>query len=115
MRPLVTGQMLCSTQNNANQVRTFVTNRINTMQNFELTEPVTAFAYHGGRFMVNFSILADTVTDADGLFDYVVANWTSGGQANRILVGSTIRRTNNYDDEPEGQPDEVIREAVKGA
>lgn len=113
MRPLVTGQLICSTQNNANQVRNFVTNRINTMQNFELTEPVTAFRYHGGQFMVNVSILAESVIAADGLFDYVVANWTSGGQAARILAGSRIRRTNNYDDEATPLPDEVIREAIK--
>ena len=113
MRPLVTGQLLCTTQNNANQVRNLITNRINAMQNFELTEPVAAFAYHGGRFMVNFSILAESVAEADSLFDYVVANWTSGSQANRILAGSVIRRTNNFDDEVAGQPDEVIRGATK--
>lgn len=113
MRPLVTGQMLCSTQNNANQVRNFISNRINAMQNFELTEPVTAFAYHRGLFMVNFSILAESVAAADGLFDYVVDNWSSGAQSNRILAGSTIRRTNNYDDEAEPREDEVIREATK--
>lgn len=113
MRPLVTGQFLCSTQNNANQVRNFITNRINTMERFDMTEPVTAFAYHGGRFIVNFSIIAETVNAADGLFDYVVTNWSSGNQAARILAGSTIRRTDNHDDEGEGLPDEVIREATK--
>ena len=113
MRSLVNGQMRCSTQNNANQVGTFITNRINTMQNFELTEPVTVLAYHGGLFMVNFSILAATVADADGLFDFVVDGWTSGPQSGRILTGSTIKRTNNFDDEGLGQPDEVVRQATK--
>lgn len=113
MRPLVTGQLYCSTQNNANQVATFITNRINTMAGFTLTEPVRAFAWHNNQFIVNFSILCSSIADADSLFDYVVANWTSGGQAARILSTSRIRRTNNYDDEGLGQSDEVIREATK--
>lgn len=113
MRPLVNGQLFCSTQNNANVVRNFITARIDTMQNFELTEPVTAMPYHGGRFVVNYSILAESVNAADNLYDYVVTNWTAGAQAARILSGSRIKRTNNYDDEGQGQPDEVVREAVK--
>lgn len=62
---------------------------------------------------MNYSILAEDVTAADDLYDFVVDGWTSGGQASRILAGSTIKRTNNYDDEGLGQPDEIVRQATK--
>lgn len=112
MKPLVTAQLKCSTQNNANQVRTFVQNKLATVDQFALDEPVTAMAYHS-QFLVNASVRCNTDIAADELFDWVVSNWTSGAQANRILSGSVVRRTNNYDDEGQGQADEVLREAIK--
>ena len=113
MRPLVNGQLHASSQANANQLAAFITAKTDTFPEFDTTEPVTVMAYHGGLWLVNFSILADTVVNADDLYDFVVGGWTSGGQANRILVGSTIKRTNNYDDEGNNQPDEIVRQATK--
>lgn len=114
MRPLVNANLIVSSNANGNAVRNFVESRINQLgPGFALTEPVLVKAPPGNRLLVNFTVLCATEPEAEQLFDDIVAAWTSGAQANRIQPGSSVKRTRNYDDEGNGQPDEIMETATK--
>lgn len=114
MRPLITANLIVTTNGNGNNVATFITNRINQLgPGFELAAPVAVKNPPGNRILVNFSVFCATEPEAEQLFDDIVAAWTSGPQSGRIQPGSTLKRTRNYDDEGLGQPDEVMETATK--
>jgi hypothetical protein len=114
MRPLVTCDFIVNNQANDTAVTNFITNRIAQLgAGFTLTSPVHTVNHPGRGRLINFSILCATEADAEQLFDDIVAAWTGGGVANRIQSGSRVKRTRNYDDEGNGQPDEVMETATK--
>lgn len=113
MRPLVDAELLCPTQANATTIATRLTTLIGRM-----TTPIVTVAphvvFHATRgWIVNCSVHAASQSDADTFYTDIVDTWTAGVNANRISVGSVVKRTDNYDDESVPRPDYQLYRAEK--
>jgi hypothetical protein len=111
MRPAVMLNLFVATQANGNAVRNAVENRILDGAGRELVEPVTVITWHRGLLVVNAYVFCPSASDADTLVADIIATWTSGPQANRIVSGSWVRRINSFADE--GLSDVIVSETVK--
>ena len=113
MRPLIDAEVLCNTEQNAatlvNRINTAIANL--TVPN--VTVSPTIIAWHNNQWLVNVSVACLTETDADTLHAMLVDAWTTGSLASRLLSGSRVKRTNNFDDEGAGRPDDVLYITVK--
>lgn len=113
MRPLIDAELLCPTQVNANSVATRLTTLIGRMTTPGLIVAPTVLQHPSRGWLVNASVLAVAQGDADQLYTDIIDAWTAGTFAARITTGSIVKRTDNYDDEPEPRPDYVLYTATK--
>lgn len=104
MRPLVYAQLICDTENDANQVLSRAQTAFNRLTLPAVEVAPTVIPWHG-RWLVQAVLRCATQADADDFYTQIVAAWASGPVSARIKTGSFVKRTNNYDDEGLGQPD----------
>lgn len=113
MRPLIDAELACPSQANANSVATRLSTLIGRMTTPGLIVAPTVIQHPSRGWLVNVSVLAIAQGDADQLYTDIIDAWTSGTFAPRIAAGSIVKRTDNYDDEPEPRPDYELYRQVK--
>lgn len=112
MRPLVQALCLVNSANSGDQLVTRLSQKLATLTTPSVIDAPVSFTWHG-QPAVSVALRCLTEAEADSVHAEIVAAWTSGALANKILTGSWVKRTNNYDDEAEARPDQVLYVTVK--
>lgn len=112
MRPLVQALCLVNTANSGDQLVTRLNQKLATLTTPSIIDAPVSFSWHG-QPAVSVALRCLTEAEADSVHAEVVNAWTSGALANKILAGSWVKRTNNYDDEAASRPDETLYTTVK--
>ena len=113
MRPLIDAEIICNTEQNAATLVNRINAAISDLTTPNVTVSPTIIAYHNNTWLVNVSVACLNGTDADTLHAMLVDAWTSGQLASRLLAGSKVKRTNNYDDDGSGRTDDVLHVSTK--
>lgn len=97
------GELRCSSSSNANTVRTAVVGLVaKTQAPSSFEQRAAVVAQEAPDWWVRFDYSYTSAASASALRDDVVSAWTSGAQANRILVGSRVSFHECHHDEGVG-------------